>query len=338
MIFNDWEYINKNGGKIIPTIDIPAPNSFAKYYGLNKYSVDALTNQYLFFSHPLILNDPFDSCRQLVNLSKFSERQFVKLIEKNRKFTLPNNSISPEQIMHKTGIWFREDKADLADTSLTFFWNLVFKDWGILSLAGINNDMLMWSYYTNHQGFVIEFDNQLYDSGEVIGPFPINYSKNYKTIFPRSIKLERENLLYATNVKSLRWKHEKEWRYLVNRDNMSIPNYKDSLLNEEKRKVNYHKGKVKSVILGYKFFQGNSTKTNLEKGKRLYQFQPKINKKDKLKLKILDYILDNNLMLKEIEIEENNTFDLKVMDVKLSIRTKGFEYFIESENYKKPSS
>jgi hypothetical protein len=69
---------------------------------------------------------------------------------------------------------------------------------------------LIWSYYNNHQGFALELYNQLFDSGDVIGAFPINYAENYETIFPRSIKLDMEQLLYFTNVKSSQWRHEKE--------------------------------------------------------------------------------------------------------------------------------
>jgi len=58
MIFNNWKYIkDKRGARIIPDSEIPLPNSFIKYYGLNEKSIDATINGYLFFSHPLILND-----------------------------------------------------------------------------------------------------------------------------------------------------------------------------------------------------------------------------------------------------------------------------------------
>lgn len=339
MNFNDWKYINdKHGARIVPNKEISSPKSFVKYYGLNENSIDALNNKYLFFSHPLILNDPFDSCRQLVSLNKFSERQFVKLHERNQNFVTPNQTFSLEKIKFQTAKWYREDKTDLADSFLTLFWNLIFKDWGILSLAGIDNDMLMWSYYNNHQGFVLEFDNELYNNKNVIGAFPINYTENYETIFPRSIKLDLEHILYATNVKSLQWSHEKEWRFLVNRENMSIPSYDDPILKVDKRKVNYGAEKVKSIILGYKFFMDNITKTHFGKGKRLYRFQPDKNEKDVLRLKILNFILDNNIKVREIEIAEDNSFTLNVMDIKLTCKQKGFEYFVETEYYKTPSS
>lgn len=339
MNFNNWQYINdKNGARIIPSKEISYPRSFIKYYGLNDNSVNALTNKYLFFSHPLILNDPFDSCRQLISLDKFSERQFVKLHEQNQNFVTPNQVFSIEKIKSRTAKWYREDKTDLADSYLTLFWNLIFKDWGILSLAGVDNDMLMWSYYNNHQGFVLEFDSALYNNKNVIGAFPINYTNNYETIFPRSIKLNLEHILYTTNVKSLQWSHEREWRFLVNKEDMSIPHYDDPILKADKRKIYYKAEKVKSIILGYKFFEDNITKTHFRKGKRLFKFQPDKNKKDVLRLKIINFILDNNIKVREIEISEDNTFTLNVMNISLICKQKGIEYFVESEYLKAPNS
>lgn len=339
MIFNDWKYIKDKGrARIIPDSDIPLPKSFIKYYGLNENSVNATINGYLFFSHPLILNDPFDSCRQLVSLDKFSERQFVKLREQNQRFITPDRRYSLEEIKFKIVKRYRENKKDLADSYLTLFWNLIFKDWGILSLAGVDNDMLMWSYYNNHQGFALEFENQLYNTPEVHGAFPINYTKNYETISPRSIKLDIEQLLYVTNVKYSQWSHEKEWRFLVNRENMSIPNYIDPILKLDRRKVRYQERKIKSIILGYKFFEDNVTKTHFGKGKRLYRFHPDKNEKDKLRLELFNYIFENNIKVREIEIAEDNTFSLNVMNIELICEKEGCEYFVVSEYYKKPSN
>lgn len=332
MVFNDWKYIkDKQGVRIIPDSEKTMPNSFIKYYGLNGNSIDSLTKSYLFFSHPLILNDPFDSCRQLVSLDKFSERQFVQLQYKNQNLATPGQRFSLEKIQSKVAEWYKKDKMDLADSFLTFFWNLIFKDWGVLSLSGTDNDMLMWSYYNCHQGIALELDNDLFDNKEIYGPFPMNYVENYETIKPRSIKLDVVELLYVTNVKFSQWNHENEWRFLVKRENMSIPNYDDPFLSLDKRKVNYPKKKLKSIILGYKFFEENMTKTYLGKGKRLYRFKPEKNDRDKLRLKVIDFALKNNVKLREIEIAEDNSFTLNTMNIKLTCKQNRLEYLIESK-------
>jgi hypothetical protein len=339
MNFNNWEYKkDKQGLRVIPAFEKKHPNSFIKYYGLNNYSIDALTKGYLFFSHPLILNDPFDSCRQLVSLDKFSERQFVKLQERNQRFANPDINYTSNEIKEKISQWYKEDKAELEDSFLTLFWNLIFKDWGILSLAEVDNDMLMWSYYNNHQGFSIKLENEIFEDKNVFGAFPINYSEKYETISPGSIKLDPEQLLYVTNVKYSQWSHEKEWRFLVNKENMSIPNYTDSILSSDKRKVRYDIKKIKSIILGYKFFEDNITKTHFGKGKRLYQFYPENNEKDKLRLAVINYILENNVEAQEIEIAEDKTFSLIAKNISIVCKQKEREYFVLSEEYRKPSS
>lgn len=288
MIFNDWKYTNdKTGGKVIPNKNIPFPNIFVKYYSLSDYNKDALLNSYLYFSHPLILNDPFDSCRQLINLSKFSIRQFAKLLFNNNKYTSINPTQSYNEIENFVTKWYNHDKFNLFDTLLTIYWNLIFKDWGILSLSDIDNDLLMWSYYTDHKGFMLKFKEGLFDSNEVVGPFPINYSKDYIPIYPRSLKLELKNLLYVTNVKSIHWIHESEWRFLINHSDMSIPNYNDSSLNDNKRKIKYDLKIIDSIILGYKFFMDNITPSRFGKGKRLYTFNANKNLSDKQRIEIL---------------------------------------------------
>lgn len=333
MRFNGWEYIkDKKGFRILPDKEISEPLSFVKYYSLTDYNSDALMNSYLFFSHPLSINDPFDSCHQLVNLGLFSERQLVKLLFKNRNFVISQFELTYKQIETQVSYYIKKDKNELLKMCLTFFWNFIFKDYGILSLAKFDTDMLMWSYYSNHQGFAIKLKKNLFENlVDIIGPFPMNYSNSYETIYPRSVRLEDDKLLYVTNIKSSQWAHENEWRFLVNRNNMSIPNYNDNNLSESKRKVNYDLKNIETIYLGYKFFTGNITKSFLEEDKELYQFNCDKEKKntDSLKVNILNFVIDNNIELKGIETEDNNTFKLKAVNYKVTVHVRDKEYLVE---------
>ncbi|MBI5539841.1 MAG: DUF2971 domain-containing protein [Bacteroidia bacterium] len=333
MKFNDWEYFCDNqNGSIIPNRKIVLPNSFIKYFSLTEYNVNALINSYLFFSHPLILNDPFDSCRRLISLNKFSESQFINLMIKSNHYVFPDSPKTNDQLENFVKHTLFENKEELLDITLNIYWNLLFKDCGILSLSEIDNDLLMWSYYTNHEGFVIDFNNSLFNNNnEIIGPFPINYSESYITISPESVEMEKENLLYVTNVKSNRWLHEKEWRFILNRENMSIPDYDLPNHSLEKRKINYGFEKINSIILGYKFFKGNLTNKYLGKGKRFFELRPNENVNDKFKIQILDFLIENKIKTNEMTIEENNTYNLKVSNMKLICVKKGKEYIVESE-------
>ncbi len=332
MNFNNWKYLSgKYGTRILPSSEKAIPSSFIKYYGIDNYSVDAVTNKYLFFSHPLSLNDPFDSCIQLVSLEKLSERQFVELYERNQSLFNPHKTYTKDEIKRFVSRWYRENKDELAAIFLNFFWNQIFKDWGILSLAGIENDMLMWAYYSRNQGFAVEFDNQIFERRNVLGPFPINYCKYYETIMPKEIKLSLEQILYITNVKYLKWEHENEWRFLLNNEDMSIPNYSDPSLHIDKRKVTYPESKIKSLILGYKFFEENFTGEIYERNKRRYKFKPDKNEKDKLRVQLLNHILESNISLRGIEISEDNTYTLNTVNLDLVCDKKDSSYFVISK-------
>lgn len=43
-------------------------------------------------------------------------------------------------------------------------------------------NILMWSYYSNHQGFMIEFDITKFTTFKYHGPFPINYQDPIEAI------------------------------------------------------------------------------------------------------------------------------------------------------------
>lgn len=337
MDFNNWKYLNDQGGKIIPETEIPLPDYFVKYYALSKYSVDALRNGYLYFSHPLSLNDPFDSCRQMISLDKFSRRQFVKLFCNNNQKGLPNSHFTSEELEKIINDEYENNKEYLVDRSLTQFWNLIFKDWGILSLSDAELDNQMWAYYCNHSGFLIKYHTNIFDSNNVMGPFPINYTHAYKTIHPRSIKIEIENLLYATNVKAITWKHEKEWRYLVNSPNMSIPGYSSAILDPNKRKINYDISRIDSIFLGYKFFLNNIAPKQIGNGKRLFIFDPttdEMNKQgydDFLKLEILNFAVKNQICLKEVQITENNLFKMTATESVVTCQEENKEYILEEK-------
>lgn len=333
MIYNNWKYIKgENGYEVQPDVHKEIPDYFIKYYALSKYNCDAFLNGYLFFSHPLIINDPFDSCFQLVKLDKFSERQFVKLVYKNRSIVNPNFDMTYEQVEYQIGQYYKNDKTQLQQLGLTFFWNFIFKDHGILSLTTNEKDMLMWSYYSQHLGFAVKLRTDIFKSNKaVFGPFPMNYCDKYQTLSPRSIKLSPEELIYVTNVKSNRWKHEDEWRFILNKENMSVPNYNNSNLSENKRKVYYKKEEIERIFIGYKFFSGNVTGIDVGENKELYKFNPdsKLQNEDWLKVQILNKAINEKIEIFGIETEDNNTFDLKTVEYDIRINELNKDYIVE---------
>lgn len=83
----------------------------------------------------------------------------------------------------------------------------------ICSFSESNDNILMWSHYSNcHKGFCIEYDfSQLIKLRALI--FPVIYSKTLPDIVDMSLKNKKKYSSIYT--KSLDWKYEKEWRFIL---------------------------------------------------------------------------------------------------------------------------
>jgi len=336
MKFSNWTYnFNKDGFSIIPDRIINKPDSLVKYYSLRDYNIEAFKQSYFYFSHPSILNDPFDSCFQFIDLRKLTLSQFVSLFRNNKVLIFKGHNLTDLEVEQFVTYYFMKDRVKFANDSKTFFWNLIFKNHGLLSLAANNINILMWSYYNNNEGFAIDFKNIDFLNKGIFGPFPMNYQDEFETILPTDIEIEKEKLLYLINIKSKQWAHEDEWRYILNCPNASIPNYQDIKLEDEKRKARYHLDCIDSVILGYKFFNTNiSGKVEKEVNKYHYIFNCfYVNGKpnqDFLKTDLLDFLIENNIRTKQINTTDNNCFGLKAIPIKIECKGKGKEYSIET--------
>jgi hypothetical protein len=338
MKISNWTYnCNNDGFSIIPDRIINKPDSFVKYYSLRDYNIEAVKRRLFYFSHPHILNDPFDSCIQFIDLSRLTCCQFISLSKKNKALIFKGHNLTGSEVEQFVTYYFNKDREQFANEYKTFFWNFIFKDHGLLSLTAKNNDLLMWSYYNNNEGFAVEFKNIHFLDKNIFGPFPMNYQEKFETILPQNIEIEKEKLLYLTNIKSKQWAHEEEWRYILNCPNISIPNYQDDNLEDEKRKVKYHLDCVDSVILGYKFFNTNiSAKAEKDDNKFHYLFNCCNNNgvpnQDNLKTDLLDFLIDNNISAKQIKTTDDNSFGLKAIPIKIGCKSKGKEYLIETLN------
>jgi len=197
-----WEYIYDQGAQI-PYDIIPEehtrkelPPTLFKYYALNSNSLSAILEGYVYAPHPQQLNDPFDCYEQLIS---FDDVEGIK--------TFIGDAIPDDEL-----------EAQLADPSPDFkhmveyhFSLIIYQKLGILSLTEDSNNMLMWAYYSYHQGFAVEYDYTQF-SFKYHGPFQMNYQE---ALEPVSItKGGALAVLYHSNVKTINWAHESEWRIL----------------------------------------------------------------------------------------------------------------------------
>lgn len=238
-----WKYIfDETGFDIIPNEKMDKPVILYKLYGLNQYSFDSLINQYIYATHPSQLNDIFDCNEELLDFDSIDViKQFLSdFMSKSEITKLINEDFENAKIKVQRN--FRE---------------LIYRKLGIFSMTLNPHNVLMWSYYSNHNGFCIEFDISKFPF-KYFGPFPINYQPEIEALSISQIGVQL-GVLAQSNIKDQIWEHEKEWRLLISApigNDMLSPNFEIlKRLGGHNRKFYYPIEAIKSVLLGNRFFE-----------------------------------------------------------------------------------
>lgn len=228
---------------VVPPFEVVAPKSFFKYYSLSDYSIDALTNMYVYASHPAQLNDPFD-CD--VNLARIEDNASARYLL---------------QGLYQEARMLSSTDSQFFDYSSEIFTTIEFAKLGILSLTDSCTNPVMWSLYSENKGFCLEFDISEFPF-PYYGPFPIHYVEK---IVHASSKVYDVATLAAiqSNVKRKCWSHENEWRLLIQNpsglDMVTYGKYSNevnkSFPNLHNRKFGYPISSLKSITLGVNFFK-----------------------------------------------------------------------------------
>lgn len=291
-----YQYDKIGGYHIISKGDIQRPSTFYKYYALTKYNVEALTNMYLYATHPNQLNDPLDCAEELIAFDDIDVIQsFWESLYPTVLALCNSNEEAIKEFTRKT------------------YKTYLYMKWGVLSLSANCLDIPMWSAYTYHDGFCIELDFSNFPY-KTVGPYPINYLDKLESISVNKNTIQLATII-QTNIKNSSWKHENEWRlllecpadfymepfgYFATELKKAYPDYHD-------RKFKYPMRRLKSVCLGKKFFNGiYSIITDYEK-----EFETT----DKLKNDILSF-----LALSKIPTYVLDTDELEVVRVPIEIR------------------
>jgi hypothetical protein len=278
---SDWTYkydISKNRFDIIPDTEIIKPQSLYKYFPFSDYAIDSLYHSYLYASHPDQFNDLYDCYINVFQLSKERERNIqVNFYQQNQR------DLSPELCKY-------------------FLRSAIFMKHGLVSMTERGDDVLMWSYYSSNKGFAIEFDYELFPFN-YHGPFPIHYCKNFQNIKIENDLDDKFLVAYMSNIKSSRWKREKEWRFIIDAPkdlSMFVPDSTDfKELGGHDRKFDYPIKAIKCVLLGNSFFKNDKTnrlnnqtleitlKENSEKKSKILDFLFQHQNQYKFKVKII---------------------------------------------------
>lgn len=216
------------------------------------------------------------------------------------------------------------------------------------------NNPLMWPHYTQEKGFQIKFKTEeLKKSIETIienengnntylGFIPTNYTKDLVPIDISEFPNMNIPLYYITNVKSINWNYECEWRFVLSKENMGVPYSKtglagreDYFVRKENRFAYYDKNLVEEITLGMNFF--NSKEYEITKiDEKDIQIKLKKSKKNwnfESQKKLLNYVFEN---LKDrlyysgvkYEVNENNDYYLIRTKERLEIERKDEVTFV----------
>ena len=243
---NGWRYkANLVNGvfdfKVIPLNPISPPKIFYKFYSLSENAVDALTNLYIYASHPFQLNDPFDCSKDIIQIndSKSMQALWGKLYDKFCQDYQSDNAI--------------------IEVSNDAFSTIIFRKWGVFCLTPNKDNEIMWSLYAQNTGFRLGFDVSKFLFATK-GPFPINYCKTLPHIKTSKYDVHTAALI-QTNVKHDSWSYEDEWRLLVlSPDGFDMETF-GPLANDinrpddHDRKYRYPLSALKSITLGCDFFK-----------------------------------------------------------------------------------
>lgn len=275
-----YYYDEQKGWYIDYGEDIEVPQTLCKYYALSDNSVDALTNLYVYATHPNQLNDPFDCDVDLIQMDRLEDVQ--KLL--GNLYDVYLNM-------------YGGDVNALMSASAQLFRVVLYRKCGILSLCQSYNSKQMWSLYTNNNGFCIEFDHKSFPFKHY-GPFLIDYRETLETKCTSRLGGIPQAALYQTNVKTSEWTYEQEWRILISNPNEAdMKSYGESIYNfnfgnEHDRKFRYPLHSIRSIYLGIHFF-GEDIYTISDNTEWEVMYQTEC-----YQSKILDFLVNTNIPTK----------------------------------------
>ncbi|HEY5591671.1 MAG TPA: DUF2971 domain-containing protein [Paludibacter sp.] len=274
------------------------PKELYHYYRLNSNSADSFIHNYVYANHPFDFNDPFDCNRDLISFNRHTLKEILN-------FGGP--SPNPTHIKDL----FRQDKSTLHDLLKWRVYDVIYSQLGIFCTSTKKYSMDMWSHYSEHRGFVVNYDVSMMPKNHW-GPFPINYTDNFKKIEYQ--KFKEWSFVYQSNVKAKCWKYEDEWRLLFwGPHPMSVPFRK--INNAQDRKVYYDPAIIKEIVLGFYFFE-------------IFEYQVgerhpdshliKLKKNIQIKRKILEYIISNKIPTSLIFLKRKTNSDLDARPIEIS--------------------
>jgi hypothetical protein len=324
----DWLYrVNQIGGgdydfEVIDPFKTPKPQYLYKHFSLNEYSIDSLITNYLYASHPLQLNDPYDCNKRVFNLDSTPLsifQNFLGVLETE------DRSLSIKDM-------YSHQRQDLNDLFLEAFWQLMYSKCGIVSMSDVPTNIQMWAYYSKLDGFQVKLDVQQIPNN-FKGPLKIRYSDTLNKI-PIDDNFFLPILYQITN-KEKNWDHESEWRYLVTGPSeMEVPFsiFKNLQKSPHNRKFHYDISALKEITLGCYFLQPDEFR-KIEKNHSLFDLSNSETLNTPLRIKLLDHlVLHPEIDIRLIFWEKHARYELIKVPCRLEKKSDMlFEIWFETE-------
>lgn len=316
--YNKWNYIlcegeNDKKFEIIPSIEIPKPKTLGKYYSISKNSIDSFVKYRFYASQPDDFNDLFDTGYDLANHSNFQLQDIINLwgkTEEKKAFLIER--------------WNNNHQV-LIDMFKDARYKAVISKFGLICTTPNKLSELMWGYYTNNEGFFLEFDYSKFPNN-FHGPFPINYVKRLEKLDVDG-EIDHLSFLLQSNIKKDIWKHESEFRF-ISESNETIYHTRGMYSNEEckqykkkERYEEYPKESLTAIYLGFNFLKQEDI--SLENS--VYDFRL-VSENKYLKFLLLKKIIDEKIPCYSV-IQNILNFELTVEKWKF-INIKDFEFKI----------
>lgn len=186
------------------------------------YLSDLVLHNKIYYSSPLLFNDPFDCKLYGIKFSEESVIQFMRkrLEHQMRLFdrVMPQGMIRPdsEQLTELLDVTIQQSRdktiEDCAE-ALQELHKLVENEIGVLCLSSDPLNILMYSHYADrHQGICLEFT---LDKDSMLNPQPVRYVKDYPALeFGLSDDVNLALAVALISTKSIDWAYEQEHRSL----------------------------------------------------------------------------------------------------------------------------
>ncbi len=193
-----------------------------RYRPDNDFTLDEIENSYIYFQKRELLNDPFDSTPNLIQLKNIDIKKLFKafeIIAGKKQIEYIKERLSPKQLEET----IRESIPNFINKHGIACFSM---------LPGINMPLLA-NYANNHKGLYFQYNMDL-DSDFFKGLRFMNYQKELKKI-PIELLENEEDIFEIFYLKQENWAYEKELR----------------LIKENFGKHNLNRDALRNIICGY---------------------------------------------------------------------------------------